>query len=222
MASLSSSSSLSWSYDVFLSFRGEDTRKTFVDHLYSALERQQIRTYKDDIKLLRGESVGSALLKAIEESRLAVIIFSKNYANSSWCLDELVHIMKCRAENGQIVLPIFYDNVEPSDVRKQKGEFGKGFAKQEVENVTKAESWRKAIVDASNISGWETKNVANGHEAAVIQSIVDAISNYLLPSNSSSFLQDFISRIEIGTGGVRMDWILGVGGGAVVSAGSHI
>ncbi|GKB66651.1 Toll/interleukin-1 receptor domain-containing protein [Tanacetum coccineum] len=71
MASSLSSSSLSWKYDVFLSFRGEDTRKTFVDHLYSALERQLIRTYKDDIKLPRGESVGPALLKAIEESRHA-------------------------------------------------------------------------------------------------------------------------------------------------------
>ncbi|GKC00601.1 Toll/interleukin-1 receptor domain-containing protein [Tanacetum coccineum] len=161
MASSSSSSSRSYSHDVFLSFRGEDTRKTFVDHLYKALTDRLLRTYKDDITLPRGESVGPALLKAIEESRHAVIIFSKKYANSSWCLDELVHIMKCRAEKGQIVMPIFYD-VDPSDVRKQKGEFGEAFAEQEGDNVTKAESWRKALVDASNISGWEPKNVANG------------------------------------------------------------
>ncbi|PWA51806.1 toll/interleukin-1 receptor (TIR) domain-containing protein [Artemisia annua] len=217
----SSSSSLSWKYDVFLSFRGEDTRKTFVDHLYSALERQLIQTYKDDITLPRGESVGPALLKAIEESRHAVIIFSKNYPNSSWCLDELVHIMRCRADNGQIVMPIFYD-VDPSDVRKQKGEFGKAFAKQEAESVTKAELWRKALVDASNISGWEPKNVANGHEASVIQNIVDAISDKLLSSNSdidkelvgmTERVKDLISRLEIGTGGVRMVGIWGLGGG---------
>ncbi|PWA69150.1 toll/interleukin-1 receptor (TIR) domain-containing protein [Artemisia annua] len=159
MASSSSASSRSWKYDVFLSFRGEDTRKTFVDHLYKALEDRLVRTYKDDITLPRGESVGQALLEAIEESHIAV--FSKNYADSSWCLDELLHIMKCRAENGQIVIPVFYD-VDPSDVRKQKGESGKAFAKQEAENVTKAESWRKALVDASNISGWEPKNVDNG------------------------------------------------------------
>ncbi|GKE49032.1 TMV resistance protein N-like protein, partial [Tanacetum coccineum] len=48
MASFSSSSSGSYVYDVFLSFRGEDTRKTFVDHLYYALEQRHIRTYKDD------------------------------------------------------------------------------------------------------------------------------------------------------------------------------
>jgi hypothetical protein len=160
MASSSSSSSRSWKYDVFLSFR-EDTRKTFVDHLYSALERHLIQTYKDDIELPRGESVGPALLKAIEESRHAVIIFSRNYPNSSWCLDELIHIMKCRDEKGQIVMPVFYD-VDPSDVRNQKREFGEAFATQEMKNPTKMESGRKALVAASNISGWEPKKVSNG------------------------------------------------------------
>ncbi|PWA54960.1 toll/interleukin-1 receptor (TIR) domain-containing protein [Artemisia annua] len=221
MASSSASSSWSWKYDVFLSFRGEDTRKKFVDHLYTALDQRLIGTYKDDITLPRGESVGPALLKAIEESNIAVVIFSKNYADSSWYLDKLVHIMKCREEMGLTVIPIFYD-VDPSEVRHQKREFGEAFSKQEMKNVTKAELWRKALVAASNISGWEPKNVANGHEATVIQNIVDAISDKLLSSNSyideelvgmTDRVKDLISRLEIGTGGVRMVGIWGVGGG---------
>ncbi|PWA58021.1 toll/interleukin-1 receptor (TIR) domain-containing protein [Artemisia annua] len=221
MTSSSSSSSRSWKYDVFLSFRGEDTRKTFVDHLYKALEDRLVRTYKDDITLPRGESVGPALLEAIEESHIAVIVFSKNYADSSWCLDELVHIMKCRDEMGLTVIPVFYD-VDPSEVRYQKRKFGEAFSKQEMKNVTKAEFWRKALVDASNISGWEPKNVASGHEAAVIQNIVDAISDKLLSSNSDideelvgmrARVEQLISRLEVGTGGVRMVGIWGVGGG---------
>ncbi|GJT67714.1 Toll/interleukin-1 receptor domain-containing protein [Tanacetum coccineum] len=235
-SSSSSSSSVSYVYDVFLSFRGEDTRKTFVDHLYTALEQRHIRTYKDDITLPRGESVGPALLKAIQESRHAVIIFSKNYADSSWCLDELVHIMKCRAENGLIVMPVFYD-VDPSDVRKQKGDFGKAFskqemknvnkswrklfAKQEVEDTTKVESWKKALVDASNISDG-TKNVCKRHESMVIKKIVDTIFGGLFPLNSDideglvgmrARLQDLISQLKIGSGGVRMVGIWGLGGG---------
>ncbi|KAJ0896035.1 putative TIR domain-containing protein [Helianthus annuus] len=86
MASSSSSSHLiptSWKYDVFMSFRGEDARKNFVDHLYSALDQQGVYTYKDDGTLARGESIGQSLLKAIRESRIAVIVFSKNYAESS-------------------------------------------------------------------------------------------------------------------------------------------
>ncbi|GJW90828.1 Toll/interleukin-1 receptor domain-containing protein [Tanacetum coccineum] len=126
----------------------------------NALEDRLVRTYKDDITLPKGESVGPALLEDIEESHIVVLVFSKNYADSSWCLDELVHITKCRAKNGHIVMPVFYD-VDPSDVRKQKGEFGNAFAKQEAENVIKAESWRNVLVDASNISGWEPQNVAN-------------------------------------------------------------
>ncbi|GJZ23761.1 Toll/interleukin-1 receptor domain-containing protein [Tanacetum coccineum] len=217
----SSSSSGSYVYDVFLSFRGEDTRKTFVDHLYSALEQRLIRTYKDDVTLPRGECVGPALLKAIQESRHAVIIFSKNYADSSWCLDELVHIMKCRAENGLIVMPVFYD-VDPSDVRKQTGDFGEAFSKQVAENTTRTELWRKELVAASNISGWEPKNIDNGHESKVIKKIVDTIFGGLFSLNSDideglvgmrARLQDLISQLEIGSGGVRMVGIWGLGGG---------
>nr|XP_043637861.1 disease resistance protein RUN1-like [Erigeron canadensis] len=167
MASSSSSNSAHasasrvWKYDVFLSFRGEDTRNTFVDHLHSALVQRIIRVYKDDEALLRGDCIGPSLFKAIEESHIAVIVFSKNYADSSWCLDELSYIMKCMDEKGLIVMPIFYD-VDPSQVRNQEGNFGEAFAKQEAKNVTKAELWRKTLFDASNIAGWEPKHVANG------------------------------------------------------------
>ncbi|KAI3516563.1 hypothetical protein L1887_15482 [Cichorium endivia] len=138
-------SSHGWKYHVFLSFRGEDTRKTFVDHLYTALTQQGIYTYKDDETLPRGESIGPSLMTAIEESKIAVIIFSENYANSSWCLDELVHIMKCNAR-GQTVIPIFYD-IDPSEVRKQKRKYGEAFVNHESENKKKIKSWGQAILD---------------------------------------------------------------------------
>ncbi|XP_023754205.1 TMV resistance protein N [Lactuca sativa] len=145
MASSSSSpsamaySSQLWNYHVFLSFRGEDTRKTFVDHLYTALIQQGICTYKDDETLPRGELIGPSLKKAIEESQIAVIVFSKSYAESSWCLKELAYIMKCRDTRGQIVLPIFYD-MDPSEVRKQTGKYGEAFVKHELENKTIVET----------------------------------------------------------------------------------
>ncbi|KAK9266081.1 hypothetical protein L1049_021427 [Liquidambar formosana] len=44
-------SSHRWSYDVFLSFRGEDTRKNFTDHLYSALKSAGINTFSDNDEL---------------------------------------------------------------------------------------------------------------------------------------------------------------------------
>ncbi|KAL8258394.1 hypothetical protein R6Q59_030435 [Mikania micrantha] len=158
---VSSSSSQSWNHDVFLSFRGEDTRKNFVDHLYTALVQQGIRTYKDDETLARGESIGPSLMKAIRESQIAIIVFSENYANSSWCLDELTYIIECKEKRVQIVMPIFY-NIDPSYVRNQKGEYGEALAKHKVAHKHKLESWKIALVTAGNIAGWVPKNFQNG------------------------------------------------------------
>ncbi|KDP28980.1 hypothetical protein JCGZ_19531 [Jatropha curcas] len=58
-------------YDVFLSFRGIDTRKNFTSHLYAALKQKHITTFMDDAGLERGEEISWSLLKAIEESKIA-------------------------------------------------------------------------------------------------------------------------------------------------------
>ncbi|PWA43677.1 NB-ARC domains-containing protein [Artemisia annua] len=207
---------------VFLSFRGEDTRKTFVDHLYTSLVQQGIHTYKDDETLPRGEAVGPSLQKAIRESRIAVVVLSENYADSSWCLDELAYIMECMGTRGQIVMPVFY-YVDPSDVRKQKGKYGEAFAKHELENNHKVELWKNALAAAGNLSGWVPKDYANGHEAKCIKDIVGSISSKLYPLLSKvskdligieTRLQDLKSKLETGSsGGVRIVGIWGVGGG---------
>ncbi|XP_022874291.1 TMV resistance protein N-like [Olea europaea var. sylvestris] len=115
-----------WSYDVFLSFRGEDTRKGFVDHLYTTLHEKGIDTFKDDIELKRGSSISPLLQNAIERSKVALVIFSENYADSTWCLEEIAKIVECNQKFGQKIYPVFY-NVEPSDVRKQKGSYKDAF-----------------------------------------------------------------------------------------------
>ena len=128
--SSSSSSTHQWKYHVFLSFRGEDTRKNFTDHLYAALNRKGIDTFRDNEKLERGEPISPALLTAIEDSLFAIVVFSKNYASSTWCLDELVKIMDCKKNMGLKVLPIFYD-VKPTVVRKQTGTYKDAFDEHE-------------------------------------------------------------------------------------------
>ncbi|KAM7474472.1 hypothetical protein LguiB_021715 [Lonicera macranthoides] len=116
-----------YTYDVFLSFRGEDTRTNFTDHLYAALVDKGIRTFRDYDETEKGESLKPELEKAIKESRISLIVFSKNYATSRWCLDELVMILECRKINSRhVVLPVFYD-VNPSEVRKQTGTIGEAF-----------------------------------------------------------------------------------------------
>ncbi|GLT71450.1 hypothetical protein SLA2020_434660 [Shorea laevis] len=93
--SSSSSPQPNWIYDVFLCFRGEDTRTNFTDHLYFALRDAGIKIFKDDNELRRGEDLASKLLRGIQGSRISVIVFSMNYAASRWCLEELVEIMEC-------------------------------------------------------------------------------------------------------------------------------
>ena len=149
--SSSSSTHQRRSYDVFLSFRGEDTRNGFTGHLYKALCDNGMYTFIDD-DLQRGEEISEELLKTIERSMISIIVFSKNYAESHWCLDELVKIMKCRT-NGQLVLPVFY-KVNPSDVHKQTGNFAAAFTKLEKNFNNKVQSWRTALRDAANLSGW--------------------------------------------------------------------
>ncbi|KAH0683050.1 hypothetical protein KY289_020802 [Solanum tuberosum] len=179
----SSSSSSLWpcTYDVFLSFSGEDVRKNFVDHLYTALQKRGIHTFKDDEKLERGKSISPSLFKAIEESMISIIIFSQNYASSSWCLDELVKITQCMKLRGQIVLPVFCD-VDPSVVRKQKANVGEFFAQHELDfkdDEERVKRWRTAMTEAANVSSWDLPNIANGHESKCIEQIVECVMEIL-------------------------------------------
>ncbi|KAM5554179.1 hypothetical protein ABKV19_026093, partial [Rosa sericea] len=90
------SSSCRQKHDVFLSFRGKDTRLNFLDHLYDALIQQKISTFRDDKDLQKGMSIRKQLDNAIEGSKVWVVIVSPEYASSKWCLDELLKILECR------------------------------------------------------------------------------------------------------------------------------
>ena len=68
-----SSSTPQWKYDVFLSFRGEDTYNSFTDHLYVALKQKGIFIFRDEEKIKRGKSISPEFLKAIEESRSVIV-----------------------------------------------------------------------------------------------------------------------------------------------------
>ncbi|GLU00030.1 hypothetical protein SLE2022_174250 [Rubroshorea leprosula] len=163
----------SWDHDVFLSFRGEDVRKTFLGHLYSALNRVGFRTYKDDNELERGSDITPSLLEAIEHSRIAIVVFSENYADSRWCLDELVKILDCRDKLGQMVLPVFF-HVDPSDVRNQRGIFGKAFACHQKVTTDKVERWKTALTNAANLAGFDIQSV-NGDESELIKKIIEDV-----------------------------------------------
>nr|ADI99936.1 TIR-CC-NBS-AAA+ATPase class resistance protein [Cucumis sativus] len=173
----SSSSHLRLPFDVFLSFRGEDTRSNFTSHLHMALCQKGINVFIDDDKLPRGEEICTSLLKAIEESKISIVIISENYASSHWCLDELMKIIMCnKSNNRQVVFPVFY-KVDPSHVRRQRGVFGEEFAKLQVRFSNKMQAWSEALTFISTMSGWDLKNYEN--EASLIQIIVQEVRKKL-------------------------------------------
>lgn len=160
MAASSSSSSSSsirrWKYDVFLSFRGGNTRGGFTDHLYEALVQRGIFTFRDNNAMDEGTEISSELLAAIEVSRVAVVVISKDYASSRWCLAELVKILDCKQHMGMEILPVFY-KVDPSNVRNQRGTFEESFVKHEArfgEDNSKVQQWRNALFQIATLKAW--------------------------------------------------------------------
>ena len=153
----SSSSTPRWAHDVFLSFKGESTY--FTDDLYSGLKQKGISTFRVDEKLKQGAINISELLKAIEESRVAIVILSKDYASSKWCLIELAKIVECMEKMGLIVLPVFH-YVDPNDVRHQRGTFANAFAKHEEhpqDNIGNVQTWKAALTKIGDLAGWDLK-----------------------------------------------------------------
>ncbi|XP_061373064.1 disease resistance protein Roq1-like [Gastrolobium bilobum] len=150
-----------FTYDVFLNFRGEDTRTGFTGNLYSALSQRGVLTFIDDDGLKKGEEITPSLLHAIQKSRMAIVIFSKNYASSTFCLKELVQILECYTKQNMSILPVFYD-VDPSEVRHQTGSYGEAFAKHEQgrfkDDKEKLQKWRLALSQAAGLSGWHFKH----------------------------------------------------------------
>ncbi|KAL9281981.1 putative TIR domain, AAA+ ATPase domain, P-loop containing nucleoside triphosphate hydrolase [Arabidopsis thaliana] len=183
MASSSSSSSSSLS-QVFSSFHGPDVRERFLSHLHSLFASKAITTF-DDQKIERGQTIGPELKKGIREARVSIVVLSKNYASSSWCLDELVEILKCKEALGQIVMTVFYE-VDPSDVKKQSAEFGKAFEKTcQGKNEEVKLRWSNALADVAIIAGQHSLKWKN--EAQMIQQIATDVSNKLNLTPSRDF-----------------------------------
>jgi hypothetical protein len=145
-------------------------------------QRMGITPFVDN-EIKRGESIGPELLRAIRGSKIAIILLSRNYASSKWCLDELVEIMKCREEYGQTVMAIFY-KVDPSDVKNLTGDFGKVFRKTCAGKPKKdIGRWRQAWEKVATVAGYHSINWDN--EAAMIKKIATDISNILINSTPS-------------------------------------
>ncbi|XP_031269448.1 disease resistance-like protein DSC1 [Pistacia vera] len=120
---------------------------------------------------------------------IAVIVFSKGYVTSGWCLEELVKIIECKKARDLTVVPIFYQ-VDPSHVRDQKGTFGEAFVNHEEEQRSeKVMRWRNALNEAANLSGFDSSNIRS--DAELIENIVQEILEKLNKVSPSEY-KDFV------------------------------
>ncbi|RID44676.1 hypothetical protein BRARA_I01456 [Brassica rapa] len=169
MSLMATSSSSSLPHVVFPSFHGPDVRSGILSHLRNVFARKGITMFNDN-DIERGHTIGSKLVEAITKAEVSIVLLSKNYASSMWCLGELLEILKCKEASELIVIPIFYD-VDPSDVRIQTGDFGIAFKKTCSEGVTEKQKqrWIQALTRVANIAGEHLRIWTD--EAAMLEKI---------------------------------------------------
>ncbi|XP_039169621.1 disease resistance protein RUN1-like [Eucalyptus grandis] len=150
-------------YEVFLSFRGPDTRQGFTDCLYHEMQEANIRVFFDEEELHVGKEIAYELPMAIEKSKIYVPIFSKGYVSSPWCLRELTHMVECTntKPSEKEIMPIFY-NVKPFDVKLMSQLYVRDLKKHEKKFGRQMRlNWEDALKSVAKIKGWELKS--QGH-----------------------------------------------------------
>ncbi|XP_039173644.1 TMV resistance protein N-like [Eucalyptus grandis] len=217
-------------YQVFLSFRGADTRRGFTSSLYHALIDAGIYVFIDDEELRPGETISGSLLQAINDSKLYIPIFSKDYASSHWCLRELAKMVENTSKSKEdrkkkVILPIFY-NVEPKDVKlkttlyndaisnlEHKEEDQKKFSSEDIK------MWRSALKEVAAMKGWELEKFP-GHGDLIKLVVNEVVIN--LKTKERELTADLIGMkdriatinnlLDIDSDVVRLIGIYGMGG----------
>ncbi|KAG8480102.1 hypothetical protein CXB51_025355 [Gossypium anomalum] len=188
----SSSSPRPMKHQVFLSFRGEDTRLNFTSHLLKALKDTGMNVFSDEETLERGEQISPALLDAIVASNLSIIILSKDYASSKSCLAEVSWIIERKRIQQQIVLPIFY-HVDPSDVRNLGGSFKKSFIDHESKSLDQVQRWKEAFAEVGKLKGWHIEGGKfDRPETEYIKDIVEHVTKKLINDKSSTAFEELV------------------------------
>ncbi|KAM7480808.1 hypothetical protein LguiB_005391 [Lonicera macranthoides] len=172
----SSSSSLpapTYKYHVFLSFRGADTRTNFTDHLYSNLTKAGIVTFRDNDEIERGEDIKSELERGVKQSRMSILVFSKDYLSSRACLYEVETILEHHKKYpGHIILPIFY-LVEPAQIKQQARDLAA------VATEERQIKWAAALKKVASLGGMPLKS--HQLESVFIKEIVEMVEGKLTP-----------------------------------------
>ncbi|KAG0583652.1 hypothetical protein KC19_3G152200 [Ceratodon purpureus] len=175
----STSGAVTENFDVFLNHRGPDVKTTFVAHLEDALRCAGFRPFLDARSLMKGNPALKSIDQALDAAKVHVAVVSKRYAESKYCLNELVAMMR----SGKPVIPVFYD-VEPVDLRwVENGPFAEAFLNHKSKGRTqkKLHEWTHALGALADITGFCLANYKRD-EAKLKREVVNQVAR-LAPSN---------------------------------------
>lgn len=170
-------------YSVFINHRGPDAKITLARPIYRRLLAHGLRVFLDPEEIQAGEDRTSQIEGAIRTASLHIAIFSPRYAESSWCLNEIVLML----ESGSIIIPVYY-HVKPSDLRwtsHRNGVYAEALhgleRKTSFDSQTwqeklrydsgTIEGWRKALFDVADRSGFDL-DACNGDEGLLVDRVV--------------------------------------------------
>ncbi|XP_039168157.1 disease resistance protein RUN1-like isoform X3 [Eucalyptus grandis] len=186
-------------YEVFLSFRGPDTRTDIADYLYVSMVDAGIRAYRDDEELRTGEELGDQLFQAIRQSKISIPIFSTGYADSPWCLRELVEMVESKNTRGQKIMPIFY-NVAPSEVKYQNEHYGNAIVshlnKKRFDDET-INNWKAALKKVGELKGWDLHSMLNSNTIKGKGEFVKEVVNDVLTELKTAYLEVSDCFVEV-------------------------
>ncbi|KAF8394227.1 hypothetical protein HHK36_020434 [Tetracentron sinense] len=98
--------------DVFISYRGADTKRTVAGLLSYHLTMLRLNPFLDSKSMKAGDKLFPKIDSAIKSCKIGVVVFSPSYCESYFCLHELALMMEIKKK----VIPIFCD-VKPLELR---------------------------------------------------------------------------------------------------------
>ncbi|CAK9210705.1 unnamed protein product [Sphagnum troendelagicum] len=162
-------------YDVFLNHRGPDVKDTFVAHLNDALCAAGFHPFLDAKSLIKEEHAYKSIKEALSGVGVHVAIFSKGYAESKYCLDELHDML----ESGKLILPVFYGVEIEHLCRPYDGPFAAGLRQHKRQGRHQdVERWETALAKVADLQGFRLAEF-NGDEAQLERRIVLAVQRAL-------------------------------------------
>ncbi|XP_059076036.1 disease resistance protein RUN1-like [Cryptomeria japonica] len=208
-------------YDAFISCRGPDVTETLAKQLYELLQARGCRVFLECEEKEWGASIPFAIRDGICSSAVHIPIFSKAYAESSWCLEELVLMLE---QFDALFIPVFYD-AEPWELRRIENKdsaYAAAFSGYESRGwkLDKLEEWKTALVSASEFSGYEYSQNKDNLCEKIVSRVLQEIERRITPLQFANYpigldkmVEDFErSCLETPNTEVKMVGIFGMGG----------